>query len=142
MRWDLYLVSENAALRIRPQTAVHMLKTLLTDGRVTKLEEQEDPESRDDDEHIRFTGAPNDSAHTIFYEGPKMTPQAAFERMEVEIFSAPRFVPGTEADEDAERYWFWVRLVGAQFNFISENFSERLENAFRMKARPVPRPMT
>ena len=142
MLWDLYLVSENPSLRIQPRTAVHMLRTLFTDGRIASLSEQEAPRGDDNADHVRFTATPGDNAHSIFYDGPKFFPEAPFSRFEVEILGAPEPVPGALAEEDApDAYWFWLRLVDARFNFVSANFSERLENALRMKATVIGFPV-
>ncbi len=139
MRWDLYLVSQDPDLRVRPKTAVHLLNTLITDGRVKNLTAQEDPEGIDDEDHVLFRGEPGHYAHSIFYEGPKLTTGEAFDSFELTIFSERRTLPFEQAPDEGgvPTYWFWLRLVGAQHNFTNAPFAQRLQDALYMTARAV-----
>lgn len=145
MLWDLYIVADHPRFRVTPKTAVHLLRTLITDGRVTRAGEtvtdSEDPEIMDD---VLFWAEAGEMGHTVFYDGPRIGAEHAFERFEFQVLSQAQPLPAPAREalgiEETELYWCWLKFTGARFNFMSPNMETRLKDAIQMTARAAVTP--
>ena len=117
-RYDLALVATSRSMRVSPQGVRSLVTAMSAHGQVRAIEMTRAEEWEE------VHGAPGELAHTVFYAGERMDDLPLFEEFGLRFGATPLEL-GYGIDEPV---FFFLEFRGARFNFVTQEFLERMDS--------------
>jgi hypothetical protein len=131
-RFDVAVVSSNAAMRISEQGVTALMRFMRTEDYVTNLREIIG------ENVVEIFGPPGVFAHTVFHEGESTGVSPTFYEMSLK-FGSVRYEPGYGPHDQIS---FGLEFRGCAFDNITQEFLDRMDSILYLRPVVAARPFT